>query len=584
MLQVRNSVLLLLLLVSSALAQGLRVEPLGPLDFEIGTVTGLRITAPNAKDGELIKLPEIDGLRIEASGPKLFSMTRNINGRESRSSSLSWDLSIRPQRVGTFEIPELSLKIDGKVLRTRRRFTVHVRENLFARGRAFVELKLEPERPYLHQSVRVRLRFGLKSERNLVEGIVDPGWNVSVPIRLSAPWLSKFPAGLVSESAGVQANKQCVLGNQRVAVQRLASVKRGDDEFIAFELSRRFYINKVGSFELSPVQMQFYWADPRQRPDFFGRRQQTRIGNVSSDGGAVLEVRPLPEAGRPAAFANAVGAFSLEAKLNKRSFDVGENIELRLDLLGSGNFNFVELPGLDKLSGFNVFGREIKRQADRVIARYELVALSDSVKELPAIELPYFDPEKEGYFVARSEAIPVEVTPLAGGGGGLAPLPSEREDLVPGVDDVFDRIAIVGAPPKPFRPSDSLLWLALLAPWGLFALGFGFVYWRRVRASDPARLRRAGAAQRFSRRLTEEGPLRALTAYLADRLNVEEGALLHRDLAAWLGDHEVEEGLAKRAAELMEELAASRYGGVRDEQLDAERAQDLVNQFERGEA
>ena len=52
----------------------------------------------------------------------------------------------------------------------------------------------------------------------------------------------------------------------------------------------------------------------------------------SSDGGIVLEVRGLPEAGRPAGFTNAVGTFVLGASLDKRSFDVGENIGAKLQI------------------------------------------------------------------------------------------------------------------------------------------------------------------------------------------------------------------------------------------------------------
>ena len=563
-----------------ALAQDVRVAPLRSLDFELGNVTGLRITAPNAKKGELLKLPKIDGLRIVASGPNSSSVRQVINGRVSESSSLSWELSIRPERVGEFVIPKLPLRIDGQLVRTPQSFRIRVRENTFAKGRAFVELEFEPRRPFLHQSVEVRVRFGIENERSLVQGISDPGWNVAVPIRIGGPWLSEFPAGLVAEGEIARQSQQCVLEDRRVPVRQLGSVERGEREFVGFELTRRYYLNKIGRFELAPVMMQFYWSDPRQRPDILGRRRDTRTGNVSSEGGFVLEVRDLPTDGRPAGFRNAVGTFAIGARLDKRSFDVGENIELRLELLGAGNLDFVELPRLDDLRGFNLFGSDIERQSDKVICRYQLVALSDDVEELPAIELPYFDPDKERYDVARSEPIPIEVTPLVGG-RGLEPLPSQRQALVPGVDDIFDRMAIVGPAPVPFRPNAALLWAALLGPWGLFGLGLGFVLWRRALSSDPARLRRAAAAQRFASRLQVDGPLRSLSGYLADRLDCEEGAILHKELAARLAEQGVGAELARETAELVEELAASRYGGTRDEALDVELVQSLVERFEK---
>jgi hypothetical protein len=559
-------------------AEGVRIEPLRALDLELGDVTGFRITVKDASDGELI-VPEIEGLQIRSAGPNVQSMRSIINGRVSESRSLSWDLSIRPQRTGEFVIPLLQLRIDGELRSTPQKFRIRCRENVFFRDHGFVELRVSPERPFVQQSVEVTVRFGFDSF--VQQGLVDPGWNVRLPIRIVAPWLVDFPGGLATPDVPSAAQITCVLEGQVAPVQRLPDQKREGESFYVFELQRRFVVNEARVHQLSRVAMQFHWADPRQRPDVFGRRRASRVGNIATESGLALEVRALPEQGRPAGFANAVGRFALRAELDKREFEVGENVQLVLELGGEGNFEFVQMPDLEGLAGFNLFDTKIERRPDRVIARYDLVALSDAIEELPPIELPYFDPERERYDIVRSDALPIEVTPLPAG-KELEALPEAREALVPGVDDIFDRMEVVGPAPEQRELPESWLWIALVAPWLLAGAGAAFASWRRRAASDPSRQRRARASRRFAERLDVDGPLRAFSAYLADRLGLGEGALLSKDVEARLLSAGIEEELAKRAAQLIDELGAARYGGALAEEAGAERARELVQAFERG--
>jgi hypothetical protein len=139
-----------------------------------------------------------------------------------------------------------------------------------------------------------------------------------------------------------------------------------------------------------------------------------------------------------------------------------------------------------------------------------------------------------------------------------------------------------GPAPEQRELPESWLWIALVAPWLLAGAGAAFASWRRRAASDPSRQRRARASRRFAERLDVDGPLRAFSAYLADRLGLGEGALLSKDVEARLLSAGIEEELAKRAAQLIDELGAARYGGALAEEAGAERARELVQAFERG--
>jgi hypothetical protein len=117
-----------------------------------------------------------------------------------------------------------------------------------------------------------------------------------------------------------------------------------------------------------------------------------------------------------------------------------------------------------------------------------------------------------------------------------------------------------GGPPGP--PD----WLAagfLAAPW-LLALGLALLLRARRRAlADPAGRRARGAAAEFHRRIGAAGadPAALLAAYLAARLRRPPAAVIAPDLEILLAAEGIPPEPAARAAALVRELTAARYGG-----------------------
>ncbi|HIJ84564.1 MAG TPA: hypothetical protein HPQ00_10220, partial [Magnetococcales bacterium] len=86
----------------------------------------------------------------------------------------------------------------------------------------------------------------------------------------------------------------------------------------------------------------------RWQRSFFGERTPTQVRRLRvADTPRVLHVKGLPEAGRPASFAGAIGQdFTLEVTAERSVVQVGDPIHLTLTLKGEGSMASASLPPL----------------------------------------------------------------------------------------------------------------------------------------------------------------------------------------------------------------------------------------------
>ena len=88
----------------------------------VGTPIVLQLAIQNASDYKEPVLPEIDGCDVRSAGsPSQSSQITIINGRRRESRSVTMQYLITPRRAGKFEIPSLTINVDGRDQKTRPR-------------------------------------------------------------------------------------------------------------------------------------------------------------------------------------------------------------------------------------------------------------------------------------------------------------------------------------------------------------------------------------------------------------------------------------------------------------------------------
>ncbi len=279
-----------------------------------------------------------------------------------------------------------------------------------------------------------------------------------------------------------------------------------------------------------------------------------RLDSVASK----IEVKPLPP-GAPEGFDPAyVGKYELEASIDRDTVQAGESLTLLLTVRGEGAVRRTRIPTL-VLDGFQVtppsdFDQELDTSSSmlRGIRRYRylLTPTRGGKVEIPAIEIPYFDPADEAYEKASTPPIRVTVIgdPKAVAAktvGGVAGENLIGRDIRPAreVPSVTSRVA------ARFYSSRAFL-VALAAPGALYLLVVLIDKLReRLRRETPrARLRRARGRARKRLRLAElhirggrpakffGEVARVLTEHIEERVGEPVSAMTRERLRDYLAD------------------------------------------------
>lgn len=449
---------------------------------------------------------------------------------------------------------------------------------------AFVEVAAPRETFYVQERIRLRLRFGLEA-RFLRENLIPLFRQaIDVPVQVEARWLGSLQGtaplaeGAAAPEDQARPRRTFSLNGGIAEAAQAAEVHVGDRTFTAFEFERSCLPLAPGELVIPEAVLTFAYATRFDEDLVHGRVPADRRDASVASRPLVLRILPLPEEGRPSGFTGAVGRFTIRAHAAPRELEAGASLRLSLVIEGEGNLATLEPPRLDDLEGFHVYGRIEEPGTGRRAVTYDLAALSEEVRAVPKIRFPFFDPgPPTAWRVAESQPIPLTVRPAPAAG------PTGGGRGTPGVDEPYGlkSPAALGRGGPSHHPSGALILGVLGLPW-IAALGLWA--WLRARdreRGDPEGARARRAAAEFRQRISGAPmvPAGAMAEYLGARLRCPAAAVIAPDLAARLTRAGVPDALAARAAALLRELVAARYGGhAADDRLEAARA--LVDELE----
>ena len=364
-----------------------------------------------------------------------------VGGRFRRRQTVRYDYELTPKTAGDADgvvyLPTVAVTADGKEYRSRPR-TLLVKPP-DEPGAVVVRIEADPPRPYVRQPVTLRLvvesepvRGNLRTDPLL--SLVDEG---GVPQQLQVSWLSddRLPEGLapvVPEQSWLRDHADDAVG---FGVNGVGRGRLGGGVFLSgvlwFEpdlierprsaegvwrhvLERRFVPDRVGTFELPAATLRGGHRIDRESYDSVFVRSQP----------FTLEVRGAPD-DRPPSFSGAVGSFILEADLDRRRIQVGEPVQLTLDLRGIGDVGRVAPPDLAAdpavAAEFRVYPptETVTDRGKRFV--YTLRPRSEAVASFPPVSLTYFDTQTERFESIETLKLPVTVVPADGHAGSEPP-------------------------------------------------------------------------------------------------------------------------------------------------------------------
>ncbi len=344
---------------------------------------------------------------------------------------------------------------------------------------------------------------------------------------------------------------------------------------------REYMLRQKAVFPLKPgtVTIEAPEADITTGNILYAGRRVHRKGNELE-----LVVKNLP----PGPSTNVVGRWRLSREVSQTEVALGEPVQVKLVLEGRGNLQSVTLPPLGAPPSFRAFDPETTDKAtnsrshvggSRTI-EYTLVPQQTGTFTLPALAVPFFDPEARKYDEMRVDEITLTVRPGTGGANVLTVpgtptiggLDGPKNQLVGGGLKSLRHTAHFAAPPKPLS---SQPWFvpAALAPVALSVLGslLGFALGALGQKTPEALKRRdARAAQKrlaAAQKLLKTGSTvafyeeveRALSGFMTAKLGVPTSALTRAELTAKLSEAKISEAERARILAVLDLCDLGRY-------------------------
>tara|TARA_R110000850_G_scaffold271031_2_gene404708 strand:- start:100468 stop:102231 length:1764 start_codon:yes stop_codon:yes gene_type:complete len=364
---------------------------------KLGVNERLRVDFEMNQDGDNFQPPNFNGFRIVA-GPNQSVSNMWINGKRTYSKTYSYFLS--PTARGSFTLGQASIEIDGETYKTIPidvEVTAAVDEpkdgennDIASEGDIHLVAEVSKANPYLNEAITVVYKLYVSPETSV------SGWRVIDSPKFADFWSQNTDNNQMQVYEGTYKGKP-----YRYAILR----------------STVLYPQKTGELELEPLSLDVQVEVRTNKRDIFGRPFMTRVNKTVSAGTRTIDVKSLPEEGKPADFSGAVGKFDFKVKTNKTKLDATESLEATVEVSGNGNLKLFKPPTLVAPNSFETYEPEFK---DRVSTTQNGMrgSISDSYTIIPQfqgsysiapISFSYFDPESNSYKTITSDEIVIDV-------------------------------------------------------------------------------------------------------------------------------------------------------------------------------
>jgi hypothetical protein len=334
-------------------------------------------------------------------------------------------------------------------------------------------------------------------------------------------------------------------------------------QYLISEIKRAYFPTAPGTYTIGEARVDIV-VDDVGRSDinsFFNRGMMGGFGQQRALTTKPIKiiVRPLPEKGKPADFGGAVaGNLSVSMTADKQVAQVGEPVNVTVEVNGTGNMRTLSPPklnGIDKFKFYESGNSTDSFKQDYVVSgrrkfNFVIVPQVEGQFTVPPVSISYFDPAKRSYRVAQSEPVMLRVNPGTNENGRKVVYAGGGDDF-----QVLNRdIRFIHTPPASLvaahAPFYSRSWfLAAQALPMILLAGSVVVERRRRRLREDIGFARASRALREAeRRLTEadtafragktEAGFAAMHAamygYFADRANVPAASLSNETIVSWI--------------------------------------------------
>ena len=554
---------------------------------QLGINERLRVDFTMNTDGDNFEPPSFENFTV-VGGPSQSINNSWINGVRSFSKSYSYFLA--PKKRGEFTIGQATIEIDGKTYKTLPvKITVTAAidkpkdpndPNYIASEKIHLVADISNGNPYLNEAITVVYKLyvaqntGVRNWREIDSPRYNDFWSQNIDVK------------------GIDIKQ---------------GTYNGEDYRYVVLRKTVLYPQKTGKLTIEPLSLDITVEVPSNRRDVFGRSFMSTVNRTVASRNRVINVKPLPENGKPENFSGAVGSFDFKVTTNKESLKATEALELKVSVSGKGNLKLFRLPKPTLPSALEVYEPEHSEKVNTrtsgmqgtISDSYTVVPNFQGSYPIPKVSFSYFDLKTKQYKTLTSERLIIEVNEGPQSAGSTNNTPGVlTENIIPANLNSFSSFKTS----TKFQPiisepffNSNLFWFLLLGPFLLIPFIMFVVKRRTTRALDVTgnkirktnRLARKylsnakkslGQKEQFYNALE-----RALHNYLKSKLRLETSEFNKEKIEELLGNKNINSATLEGFISLLTSCELARYTPLStvDMQNDYKKAAGVINDLDK---
>ncbi|WP_299126698.1 BatD family protein [uncultured Winogradskyella sp.] len=531
---------------------------------KLGVNERLRIDFEMNQDGDNFVPPNFNDFEV-VGGPNTSVSNTWINGKRTYKKTYSYFLA--PKKRGKFTIKQATIEIEGEIYKTFP-LTINVTAAVdkpnappgaadIASENIHLVAEVSKTNPYLNEGFTVVYKLYVSPETGV------SNWREKDNPRYNNFWSQNV------EIKGLNIQKGLYKGEEyRYVVLRKTVL----------------YPQKTGKLKIEPLVLDISVEVPTGRADIFGRQIMTKVPKTVTAGSRTINVKPLPEQGKPADFKGAVGDFNFKLTTSKTQLNATESLQAKIEVSGKGNLKLFELPKLNTPSSLEVYEPEHKENVrtnlsgmrGRISDTYTIVPQYRGKYPIPSISFSYFDLATETYKRISTDEVVIDVLegPTASASKDNNTATASTKQTVRPSANTFAFIKTnsnwSNVKRQPFFRSTSF-WLLLLLPFIMIPLAIlirrqndkrnADVLGNRIRKADRLAKKYLGEAKKNlgNKETFYESLERALHNYLKAKLKIETTDFNKEKIENLLIERKVDNSVVAHFISILEHCELARY-------------------------
>lgn len=514
-----------------------------------------------------------------------------VNGAVS--ASMTYRYILMPKEAGTYPLEQiavvhnnkrfvadpLNLTVLNKGIATPRQLEEQAVDGSGESKDYFLEAIVDNPKPYVGQQITFTLKFFIA-----VQSFGSPELNEPVM------------TGFWSE----------ILGNKPVYFQNISGRR-----YKVIERKYALFPTQTGELTVGRAIIRTTIATRTQshRDPFdifgnvFGRGTDVTIRSKP----VTVNVRPLPEQGKPKDFSGTVGKFSITSTIDKREVEVNQPVTIVFKITGVGNIKSVAEPVMPNLTDFRIYRSSSSENMTKLndllggtkVFEEVFIPGRPGEQEIPAVSYNYFDPETGKYRTISTQPFKIKVRKPEGY-AATPDMPFQPTELSVG-SDARDIRYIKTELGETQKKGEILLFTPLYVivnglPLAVLA-GLVIVRKRREQLQANVGYARSKTASKAARkRLSKARSLAkleslsefyaelnlVLTAYIADKLNISPYGLTSEKIKFLLVEKQAGDVLINDILEVIRQCDFARFSPASLSQSDMQKSLEKVAQIMSG--